>query len=59
MQNIGTLSCTMLWLKLLDKTKILPTKLSFEVKIKDIAQVCELKTRFCANKSRKLEGINF
>ena len=59
MHNTGTLSCPLLKTSLPKGTKILPAKLSFEVKITDIAHFYELKTRFCANGSRQLEGIDF
>ena len=59
MHNTGTLSCPLLKSLLPKDTKILPSKLSFEVKITDIAHFYELKTRFCANGSRQLEGIDF
>ena len=59
MHNTGTLSCPILKTLLLKETKILPVKLSFEVKITGLAHYYESKTRFCANGACQLEGIDF
>ena len=59
MHNSGTLSCPFLRIKIPDGKKVLPTRLSFEVKLTDVLDFYEIKVRMCANGSKMIQGQDF
>ena len=59
MHNSGTLSCSFLRIKIPDGKKVLPTKLSFEVKLTDVLDFYEIKVRMYANGSKMMQGQHF
>ena len=59
MHNTSTLSCPILRSTIPCDSKVLPPRLSFDVKITDIDHFYELKCRLCADGSRMTEGIVF
>ena len=60
MHDTGTLSCPFPISSILKHNPtILPSRLSFEVKLTDVDTFYELKCRLCADGSRMTEGIDF
>ena len=57
--NTSTLYCPILRSSIPNERKVLPPRLSFEIKITDIDHFYELKYRLCADCSRMTEGIDF
>ena len=59
MHNSTTLSCPLPRKIVQDKKKVLPVRLSFEVKITDVINFYELKFRMCANGSRMIKWQDY
>ena len=59
MHNSGTLSCPFLRIKIPDGKNVLPTRLSFEVKLTDVLDFYEIKVRMCTNGSKMIQGQDF
>ena len=53
------MSCPFLRTKIPTGKKVLPTRLSFEVKLADILDFYEMKVRMCANGSKMIQGHDF
>ena len=59
MHNSGTLSCPFPRIKIPEGKKVLPTRLSFEVKLTDVLDFYEITIRMCANGSKIIQGQDF
>ena len=59
MHNSTTLSCSLPRKMVPNKKKVLPLRLSFEVKITGVIDFDELKCRICANGLRMIEGQDY
>ena len=59
MHNISTLCCPILRSFIPSDSRVLPARLSFDVKITDVDHFYELKCRLCADGSRMTEEIDF
>ena len=59
MHNSGTLSCPFPRINIPAHKKVLPTRLSFEVKLTDVLDFYEIKVRMCANGSKMIQGVDF
>ena len=59
MYNSRTLTYPFTGTKIADGKKLLPTRLSFEVKLTDITDYYEIKVKMCANRSKMVQGLDY
>ena len=59
MHNSGTISCPFPRIKIPTGKKILPTMLTFEVKLTNILDFYEIKVKMCANRSKMVHGLDY